>query len=159
MFVALRPLITHDGSTAGVDDAFQRAVELRLQSLNAYELAHFRSAAGPEAILKYANEHDHQHAGKSKSRRCAVRLKPLLSGVSQYVKFVGIITQYNPDPSSLIWGSIFCVLQLATNYAAYYGKVMDILEEVGVAMRFLPRYSTDLYADSSSIQDVRRQTW
>ena len=135
---------------------FRRAFESHLKDLESFELERFKalSSFGPEDVILLAKKFDEDQAKASHFRRCAQRILPFLKVVTQYSGMVGSLIQYAPAPTSLVWGGVMCVMQLITQYSAYFDKVIELFEELGGVLRPLSDYAEVIYKDNAAVQDA-----
>ena len=135
---------------------FRRAFESHVEDLEGFEIERFKalSNVGPEDVLLLARKFDEDQAKASRFRRCAQRILPFLKVVTQYSGMVGSLIQYAPAPTSLVWGGVMCVMQLITQYSAYFDKVIVLFEELGSVLRPLSEYAEVIYKDNSAVQDA-----
>ena len=127
-----------------------------MKDLENFELERFKalSSIGPEDVLLLAKKFDEDQAKASRFRRCAQRILPFLKVVTQYSGMVGSLILYAPAPTSLVWGGVMCVVQLLTQYSAYFDKVVELFEEIGGVLRPLSEYAEVIYKDNATVQDA-----
>ena len=135
---------------------FRRAFDSYIDDLEDFEVERFKalSSVGPEDILLLARKFDADQAKASRFRRCAQRILPFLKVVTQCSGMVGSLIQYAPAPTSLVWGGIMCVVQLITQFSAYFDKIIELFEELGSVLRPLSEYAEVIYKDNATVQDT-----
>lgn len=133
---------TNVGSTSasaalnGSHDAWGLAKARFLADLEPSERDIFNNAT-LENLFYTTNNANRDDAEKSRVRKVAARLGPLVSAIESYGKALDTFAQIAPLYLSPIWGSIRVLLILARSYGKFFERVVDTLGRIGDV---LPRF-------------------
>ena len=138
------------------DPAFEQAVQNYTQNLEEPFRSRILQLQGTSAeqVIAKAEELDRRHGTTSRSRRIVVRLAPCLKAFTQFGSIVSTFTSYAPDPTSLVWSGVMCVLQVGSEYPSYFEKITALFESFAGVLRPLSRYSRGMFKTDAEMQKV-----
>ncbi|KAJ8109541.1 hypothetical protein OPT61_g7388 [Boeremia exigua] len=113
-------------------EAFNDAYKWFYESLPPTEQRRYVRAVSPAELLA-ALEQVKTHAKQRQKKRISEsisRIGKVVQNFEKYFKAVDIIIQAHPEYAALVWGAMRFLLQLASNFSAFYDKLIITLERL-----------------------------
>ncbi|KAI5777080.1 hypothetical protein EDC01DRAFT_432200 [Geopyxis carbonaria] len=104
-------------------------------------------SATVEDLLKQVHDLEDKFSKNSRFRRLSKRLSPCVEQLQRFTAVVTICIQSDPQLSSLIWGGLKFLLQLASEFQEFFEKLIRTIEQMTKVIPdyqiYLDRFSTD----------------
>jgi hypothetical protein len=84
-----------------------------------------------QATSSVKDLHDIATKTQNLSRRGTGRIRNMVQTLDQYSGVLDIVSQWHPEYSALVWGSIKWLLLVAMNYINLTQRIAAMLEEIG----------------------------
>ncbi|KAH7125546.1 hypothetical protein B0J11DRAFT_308728 [Dendryphion nanum] len=114
-------------------------------------LEHMAASSGPgpvdyskldeQLFISFIDDLDHKQQETSKTRRLFRKLRPFISGVSQFTAAGDVMIQAAPDAAVLIYGGARLLLILAEGFDGCFERIVSIMEEVGALLACYQEWS------------------
>ncbi|KAL3458449.1 hypothetical protein BJX64DRAFT_279867 [Aspergillus heterothallicus] len=92
--------------------------------------------ASPAEVIRLIEEANQKFQSSSSTAKFSQKLSPCLQSIARFSSVLDSQTQFDPSPSSLVWGSLKFLLQVhPLQYANYLERLGEMFEEFG---QFLP---------------------
>ncbi|KAF2264298.1 hypothetical protein CC78DRAFT_533359 [Lojkania enalia] len=114
-----------------------------------------RSAAQLQMFIQQLESKQRQ---SSKTLKVTDRLRPLVSGLSQYTASCDVIVQAAPSAAVLLYGGARVVLQLAEKFFSCFDTIISMLERIGDLLQCYQGWS-NAYKDSFEFQERLVKTY
>ncbi|THX16596.1 hypothetical protein D6D13_01137 [Aureobasidium pullulans] len=155
MLALLRPRSPLPPTAAAVTttDALDDALRSFQDSLDPEQKTKFqiiKAVPDAHAVAEFTHQLDQENA-KRQSRCVSARISPLLESIQQFSGIVETFVSSHPQIAALIWGSIKLVLQIASNFTAYFDDLSGLLMTIGKRCPRFHEYQK-LYGHSTGLQ-------
>ncbi|THX74208.1 hypothetical protein D6D05_07076 [Aureobasidium pullulans] len=155
MLALLRPRSPLPPTAAAVTttDALNDALRSFQDSLDPEQKTKFliiKAVPDAHAVAEFTHQLDQENA-KRQSRCVSARISPLLESIQQFSGIVETFVSSHPQIAALIWGSIKLVLQIASNFTAYFDDLSGLLMIIGKRCPRFHEYQK-LYGHSTGLQ-------
>jgi hypothetical protein len=137
---------------------FYREVVGRLDDMSCSKSIAQQSQQSAEQLASFITELERHQKRSSRTIRLSDRLRPLISGLNQYLQSCDVMIQAAPDAAVLIYGGARVVLMLASNFSSCFDTIISIMEDIGHALKRYSLYST-AYPASNDIQYLLVETY
>lgn len=85
-------------------------------------------------------------------------LNPVVSVLTTYSGIVDTLSQADPMPTALIWGSLKAVIQCSSRFLELYDKIKDQITNLSTHIEVLTEYE-ELFGDSSTMQELLQASY
>ncbi|KAI0517883.1 hypothetical protein F5B22DRAFT_645589 [Xylaria bambusicola] len=139
---------------------FKEARDDFLNSLQPLERTAFAKCVSAEELIKQVQQMPALAGNPSLLRRTIGKVRRLSDILSPYFDTVGLFVSSHPEFAAIAWGAVRLVLQLASNFDTFFGKLTDTLEQIGMALpkyRFILNLLQAKYNRQASLSDRQRR--
>ncbi|TIA16985.1 hypothetical protein D6C80_04215 [Aureobasidium pullulans] len=136
-------------TTDALDDAL-RSFQDSLDPEQKTKFQIIKAVPDAHAVAEFTHQLDQENA-KRQSRCVSARISPLLESIQQFSGIVETFVSSHPQIAALIWGSIKLVLQIASNFTAYFDDLSGLLMIIGKRCPRFHEYQK-LYGHSTGLQ-------
>ncbi|THX79338.1 hypothetical protein D6D04_05225 [Aureobasidium pullulans] len=155
MLALLRPRspLPPTAAAATTTDALDDALRSFQDSLDPEQKTKFliiKAVPDAHAVAEFTHQLDQENA-KRQSRCVSARISPLLESIQRFSGIVETFVSSHPQIAALIWGSIKLVLQIASNFTAYFDDLSGLLMTIGKRCPRFHEYQK-LYGHSTGLQ-------
>ncbi|KAI0847978.1 hypothetical protein F5Y00DRAFT_270426 [Daldinia vernicosa] len=85
-------------------------------------------------------------------------LTPLLSFIERYSTVVDTMTQYQANPSSLIWGALKLIVLMARTPNSWWNKLLMMLKKLGTQLMIFREYE-QIFGESEALKGALASTY
>ncbi|KAL4884628.1 hypothetical protein BJY04DRAFT_215092 [Aspergillus karnatakaensis] len=135
-------------SPSGLDQALTNALRDFAQTAG---LPAGITPASPSEVFQITEDANKKFLSSSSSAGFSQKLSPCLQTIARFSPVVDSLTQFDPSPSSLVWGSLKLLLQGALQYASYLEKLGEMFEEFGQFFPVVEEYE-EIFKTSDVVQ-------
>ncbi|KAA8902670.1 ankyrin repeat-containing domain protein [Sphaerosporella brunnea] len=130
--------------------AFAEALNEHIKILSPVEKKAFNDGSGIslEELMASLKAYDDRHQRSSYSRGCASRVQGFLTAVDEYLKPIAIMVGHSPSISSLVVGGVKVIVQLGLNFAAFFEKLTDMMDNLSRHLGYLSKYAESFRASA-----------